>query len=326
MGFRAFHSCELEFTLFKETLESLDAKGFHDPVPLRPRRSFYHTYDYSCSCEFFNGLIDSMQTMGIAAEKIHFEYSPGAAEVVLRYREGIRAADDATIFKTFAKVFARQHDLLMSFMARWSDEVPGNSGHVHVSLRDEDDNTVFEDPGDPLGMSGTMRHFLGGLQRGIPELVLMLAPHFNSYKRFVPGIDTPLAAVWALDNRSVAFRVVGSTPSSLRIENRVGGSDVNPYLALACTLGAGLWGIEQELEPTDPIVGDAQEQMDQIPEHLHLPQSFAESIERFRNSEIARELFGEDFVRVFSDTRVQQDLLFRRSVSDHERRFFLELE
>lgn len=325
MGLRPFHACEFEFVLFKETIESALEKSFNDLTLYNPISAYCSTMRHLESSEFFSDCIDICDQLDIGVDAVHWEYSPGAGEVVLHYEEGLRAPDNAAIYKTFIRAHAKRRNLLMSFMARWNEDAPGNSCHAHISLRDRDGNPVFDDPSDKLGMSQTMRYFLGGMQKAMPELILMMAPNYNSYKRFAAGIQTPLAATWGTDNRTTALRVLLGNPHSQRIENRVGGGDANPYLVLACAVGSGLWGIENEVEPTEEFVGNNWENLDQVPQELRFPSTFTEAIERFRNSALAKELFGEEFVRVYADTRHCQDMLFRSSVSELERKFFLEM-
>jgi glutamine synthetase len=208
-------------------------------------------------------------------------------------------------------------------MARWSNEADGQSGHVHISLLDAAGKPVFHDPAADGTMSRTMRHFLGGMQALMPELLLMLGPNINSFKRFVPNIFSPIAALWGWENRTCALRVITGAPKSQRIECRTPGADANPYLALACLVGAGLYGIENELEPSEPSKGNVYDQP--VPEAHRFPESFRDGITQFRESSAARALFGGAFVDVYASTRDFQDREFRARVTDAELYRFFEL-
>jgi glutamine synthetase len=265
------------------------------------------------------------RVMDIPVEIFHEEMGAGFMEASLAYDKGIAAADKAVIFKTFAKALAQRHNMMITFMARWSNEADGQSGHIHLSLRGKDGSYVFYDPSNSNNhhMSLTMRHFLGGLQTLMPELLLMLAPNVNSFKRLLPGLFSPVAATWGWENRTCALRVIPGSQKSLRIECRTPGSDANPYLSMACLLGAGLYGIKHGLEPGEPEAGNVYNKLDQVPDQYRFPATFAEAIDRFLHSEVAAELFGKRFVETFAFSRRSQLQEFQRIVTDAElRRFF----
>jgi glutamine synthetase len=325
MGYRVFHACEFEFRLFKETTQSAFEKGYRDLELVFPNSEFLSITRFNLWSDFFNELIKAMAAMDIGLESLHWELGPGFGEAVIRYAEGIKAGDDAILYREFAKLFAHKHDLLMSFMAKWSQDADGQSCHIHVSLRDLDDKPVFYDSQAPKNMSRTMRHFTGGIQRLMPEFMLMYAPNINSYKRFVPGAFAPIAANWDVDNRTTAIRIISAKPESFRIENRAPGADVNPYLALAATLASGLWGIENSVEPSDPTEGNCYElDPQEFSEHL-FPETYKDAIECFRTSELAKELFGEEFVRVYTESRTAHEQEYRARITQWELRNFLDL-
>ena len=232
-------------------------------------------------------------------------------------------ADDAAVFKSYAKAVAHRRDLLLSFMARWSNEADGQSGHLHLSFRDTDRHAVLHDPDAEHGLSATMLHMLGGLQALMPELLLMLAPNVNSWKRFVPGIFAPIAAHWGVENRSCALRVIPGAPGATRVECRTPGADANPYFVVAALVGAALYGIEHAIEPGPPLQRDAY--ASEVPERLAFPGTFRGGIDRFRASAVARELFGDTFVDHYADTRAFQEREFRGLVTDRELERFFEL-
>jgi glutamine synthetase len=321
MGFRPFHACELEFTLFDETAKSAFDKGYKNLDISSPHKAYELLLRQEVRAEFHNGLMDMCRTMNLPVESVHEEMSPGFMEAALRYDEGVRAADNAVIFKTFAKAYAQRQGQLITFMARWSNEADGQSGHIHISLRGADGEPVFHDKAAERGMSRTMRHFLGGMQALMPELLLLLGPNVNSFKRFLPGIFSPIAATWGWENRTCAMRVIPGAPLSQRIECRTPGADANPYLSMACLLGAGLWGIEHKIEPSEPSIGNVYTQ--DIPEALRFPATFGEAVDRFGASGPARELFGETFVDFFAQSRASHEASFRGLVTDAElMRFF----
>jgi len=327
MGFHTYQSIEYEFMLFNETPRSVREKGYRNldlmaPMDLNVYKS---TLLQTVWSGFFNDLIDTMTGMEINLETLHWELGQSFAEATIKYEKGIRSIDNASIFKTFAKAFALRREMLLSFMARWSNDADGSGSHIHVSLRDDEDKPVFYDEKAEHGMSATMRHFLGGLQKLLPELFLMVAPNVNSYKRFVPDIFTPIAATWGLENKTCAIRAITGGPNSQRIECRVPGADANPYLVAACVLEAGFWGIQNSTEPSEPIFGSAWIQMEKVPPELHFPETFQEAIQRFRNSEVAKEMFGERFVQIFSGFRDAQEREFRHFVTEKELEWFLEL-
>jgi glutamine synthetase len=316
MGFRPFHSCELEFTMFDETAKSAFDKGYKNLDISSPHKAYELLLRQEVRAEFHNGLMDMCRTMNLPVESVHEEMSPGFMEAALRYDEGVAAADTAVIFKTFAKAYAQRQGKLITFMARWSNDADGQSGHVHISLRGENGEPVFHDEAAERDISKTMWHFIAGMQALMPELLLMLGPNINSFKRYQPGIFSPIAATWGWENRTCAIRVIPGPPTSQRIECRTPGADANPYLSLGCLLGAGLWGIEHELEPTEPTIGNVYAQ--EVPENLRFPATFSEAIERFRASEAAKELFGEAFVEYFAHSRASLEESFRGLVTDVE--------
>jgi len=325
MGFRAFYSCELEFRLFEETSLSLRQKHYQGLAPFLPFSNYLGVMSQSACAEFFDDLTTVAEALDVPIDAAHWELGTGFGELALRYCEGMRAADNAVIYKSFAKSFAMRRKLTLSFMARFDETVDGSSCHIHASLRDIDGAPVFHDPREPHSISRTLRHFIGGAQRLLPELLLMLAPNVNSFKRLQPGFFAPTAATWGMDNRTVALRVIEGGPNSQRLEHRVAGSDANPYLATACVLASGLWGIEHAIEPTAPVGGNAWDAADSLPAELRLPSTFDEAIVRFEHSDVAKALFGAEFVRVFAAGRAAQGAQFRSAVTDWERKRFLEL-
>jgi glutamine synthetase len=261
--------------------------------------------------------------MRMPLEGLHTETGAGVIEAALCVDDALEAADRAALFKTFAKVIAQRRGLMATFMAKWSTDWAGQSGHIHVSLTDLAGKPVFHDAGAALGMSEQMRWFVGGQQRLLPELLSMIAPTVNSFTRLVPGFWAPTSATWGAENRTTALRVIGGSEKSQRVEHRVAAADINPYIALAAALGSGLWGIEHRIEPTAPVAGNAYAQT--VPAELQFPATLADAAERLKVSAAANDLFGPDFVDHYAATRLWEERQFRQSVTNWELARYFEI-
>ncbi|MFW6094460.1 MAG: glutamine synthetase family protein [Pseudomonadota bacterium] len=316
---------EYEFRLFRENADSLRAKGFRSPRLLNEVSTYGGVMHQSLWSPLFKDMRTMCETMEVPICSMHWEQAASMGELAFGHRSGFAAVDDAALFKTHVKTLAARHDLLASFMARPLENADGQSGHVHFSLSNGRGDALFHDPRAEHGMSDTQRHALGGIQQLLPELLLMLAPNVNSFKRLTPGAFAPIAATWGIENRTCALRVIPGKPGAQRIELRTPGSDSNPYLVAACLLAATLWGIEQRAEPAAPVAGSCYERADSIPPDQHFPATFTEAIELFRASVHARALFGDDFVDMFAGTRQAQADQFARMVTDKELERFLEM-
>jgi glutamine synthetase len=227
------------------------------------------------------------------------------------------------LFKAGVKEIGHRFGILPSFMARWSTELPGCSGHAHQSLWDAaGERNLFHDEADPRRMSRLFRSYLAGILTLLPELLALWAPTVNSYKRLVDGFWAPTRPTWGIDNRTVACRVIPGSPGSTRLEMRVPGADVNPYLAVAASVGAGLWGVERGLELDVPeTVGSAYADESRP----RLPRTLQEATERLAASTAARELLGEGFVEHFVQTREWEWRQFCDAVTDWELRRYFEI-
>jgi glutamine synthetase len=208
-------------------------------------------------------------------------------------------------------------------MPRWSEHADSQSNHVHVSLLDDSGKPLFFDADGNHTMSLSLRHFIGGLQAHLGDLVLLFAPTVNAYRRFVDGTFAPPALTWGYENRTSCLRVVGDSPDSIRVENRLPGSDANPYLIGAATIAAGLAGLRDSVEPSPELVGNGYSQV--APETLQFPRTMVAAIDQFRNSIFAREWLGDMFVDGFAATRECQEMEFRSKVPDTEKQRFFEL-
>jgi glutamine synthetase len=321
-GYAAYAGFEYEFFVFRETPESIRAKQYRDPTPMAPGWFGYSVLRNSAGSDFYRVLLDQCREMDMTIEGLHEETGPGVLEAAIAFDQALASADKAALFKTFAKVIAQKHGLLATFMAKWSPDMPGQSGHIHLSLK-KDGQPVFHDPGQPHTMSDTMRWFVGGQQKLMPELLAMIAPTVNSYRRLVPGFWAPTDATWGVENRTTALRVIPGSPKSQRVEYRVAAADANPYVILAAALGSGLWGVEQRIEPEPVVTGNAYDR--QFPDHLALPRTLWDAAQRLRGSQVARELFGDDFVEHFAATREWEEREFRKHISDWELARYFEI-
>lgn len=323
MGFSVQAACEYEFLVLDEPTAAARAKGFRNLTPMGSGNFGYSVLRNSVNTEFYRGLLDLCEAMEMPLEGLHEETGPGALEAAIRVDDALAAADKAALFKTFAKVLAQRQGRSASFMAKWDAAMPGQGGHVHLSLRRADGSALFHDPAAPRAISAEMRHFIGGLQRLLPELTALVAPTVNAYRRLVPGYWAPTAASWGIDNRTVALRAIPGSAKSQRVEFRVPGADANPHLALAAMLAAGLHGIAHRIEPEAPCEGNAY--LQEFPSALQLPRTLGEAAARLRESVAAREAFGADFVEHFAATREWEEREFRRHVSDWELARYFEI-
>lgn len=321
MGFSATVGCEYEWFNFKETPASIQQKGYKDPTPLTPGMFGYSLLRSNLHNDYFNSLFDLCQAFRIPLEGLHTESGPGVYEAAIQCSDALEAADRAVLFKTAAKQIANNAGIIASFMAKWNENLPGCSGHIHQSLSDGSKN-IFYDGSHPKQMSKLFEHYLAGVIRYTPEMLAMMAPTINSYKRYVKGYWAPTHSTWGYDNRTCAFRVIGGGSSSTRLEMRVPGADMNPYLAVAASLGAGLIGIEQGLPLTaKPVSGNAYDQQ----EAQALATSLDRATELLGESVVANNLFGEAFVQHFCQTRRWEAQQWRRSVTDWEMKRYFEI-
>src|SRR6266436_3635251 len=255
LGYTPFFSAEYEFFFFRETPESLRAKNFRNLTPLTPGMFGYSVLRASGNAELVLEMIDQLGAFNCPIEGLHTETGPGVYEAALAMDETLGAADKAALFKTAVKEIAARHSLIPTFMAKWNADLPGSSGHLHQSLRGAgSQKNLFAD------MSPLMEKYIAGLVTNLPDLTAIFCPTINSYKRTVPGAWAPVNATWGIDNRTTAVRAISGGEKS-RVELRLTGADINPYLAIAASLAAGLDGVERELPLPPPTVnaytGDA---------------------------------------------------------------------
>ena len=320
LGLEVFGGLELEGAMLAETEDSIKTKRADDVNLLPGFDRVYSLVDQAQTSALMDELISVCTTMGIELDTVHPEYI-GMLEVGIRPTTGMRIADNAGLYKAVAKAVTRKHGGMMSFMARRHPQAQGCGAHINLSLRDKETGAgVSHDADAEYRMSATMKHFVAGLLAYVPELFLMLAPHLNSYKRFQPGLFTPLTNTWGINNKTVAFRVITVTPAATRVEFRVAGADVSPHIALMAVIGAGRLGIEQKLELAPPVEGDGWAVKDAPGEKF--PVTFAEAIDRFEQSDVAKELLGPGFVKAFVGDRRWQIDQFAKTVTDWELKTF----
>jgi glutamine synthetase len=299
-------------------------KGFRNLQTMTPGFFGYSALRSSVHAEFYHQLLDLCGAMRFPLEGLHTETGPGVLEAAIQYTEALEAADRAALFKTFTKVLAQRNGMLATFMAKWSRDWPGQSGHLHVSLhRAKDGAAVFHDAKQPHCMSKQMRWFVGGQQALLPELLAMVASTVNSYSRLIPGFWAPTAATWGVENRTTALRVIPGGPQSQRVEYRIAAADINPYVALAAAIGSGLWGIENRIEPDPAVEGNAY--ANTYPARRQLPRTLSEAAERLGKSKAARDLFGDAFVEHFAASRDWEEREFRKAITDWELARYFEI-
>jgi len=309
LGLRAFVGTELEFIVFDDTYEQAWDRGYRGLTPANRYNVDYSLLGTGRVEPLLRDIRNHMAGAGLQVESAKGECHPGQHEITFRYGEALATCDNHSVYKTGAKEIAAQHGKSLTFMAKY-DEREGNSCHIHLSLRSADGEPVFAEGG---GMSALMRSFLAGQLAALRELTCFLAPNINSYKRFAPGSFAPTAVAWGRDNRTCALRVVGHGPS-LRFENRVPGGDVNPYLAVAALLAAGLHGVENDLDLEDGFVGNAY-----ASDRATVPTTLRDAASLLRGSAIARDAFGSDVVDHYLNAARVELAAYDSAVTDWER-------
>ncbi len=321
MGFKVMVGAEYEFFNFAETPQSWAAKQGVAPTPITGGMFGYSIIRANQNREYFNALMDEMGQFGIPIEGLHTETGPGVYEAAILFSDALEAGDRAFLFKTAAKEIGARFGIMPSFMAKWNPKFPGCSGHVHQSLSDGKKN-LFYDAKGRHGMSKLFESYLAGQLAHLMEFGPMLWPTINSYKRLVDGFWAPVKPTWGIDNRTASFRVLSGSPKSTRIETRCPGADMNPYLAMAASIAAGLHGIEKGLKLTSkPISGD-----NQGGEGIsRAPRTLIETTRIFHASKVARDWLGADFVDHFAATREWEWRQWLDAVTDWEMKRYFEI-
>ncbi|MFT4980160.1 MAG: glutamine synthetase [Myxococcota bacterium] len=323
MGFTALSGLEFEFFVFDETPESVREKNYQNLKPIAPGTFGYSMIRTTVFSELYQDILKLSEQMDFPIEGLHEETGPGVLEAALAVDEIMAMADKGALFKTFTKVLAQKRNMMATFMAKWSPDYPGQSGHMHISLKDLDGHPVFYDPQAEDGMSETMRHFVAGCQQAMPEVLAMVSPTINSFSRMVPGAWAPTSATWGVENRTCALRVIPGSAKSQRLEYRLCAADINPYIASAAVLASGLHGIENKLELKAGIKGNAYTQP--LPDAQKLPTTLWDAAQSLKGSAMARAAFGDDFVDHFAATREWEEREFRKSITDWELKRYFEI-
>ncbi|MFF0557329.1 glutamine synthetase family protein [Streptomyces sp. NPDC020472] len=312
LGLTAHVGTELEFIVFKDSYEQAWDANYRGLTPANQYNIDYSVLGTGRIEPLLRRIRNEMAGAGLTVESAKGECNPGQHEIAFKYDEALVTCDQHAVYKTGAKEIAAQEGFSLTFMAKYNER-EGNSCHIHLSLQDADGHNVMAGD-DPHGMSETMRHFLAGQLAALRDFSLLYAPNINSYKRFQPGSFAPTAVAWGHDNRTCSLRVVGHGRST-RFENRLPGGDVNPYLAVAGLVAAGLYGIEQRLELPPPCTGNAY-----TAEYAHVPTTLREAAELWETSEIAKAAFGAEVVAHYRNmARVELDA-FDAAVTDWELR------
>ncbi|MFO1105053.1 MAG: glutamine synthetase family protein [Amaricoccus sp.] len=310
MGFEAMMASELEFFLFEQSYAALQAAGYRGLTTLGPYNEDYHIFQTSKEEEVMRAIRTGLNAAGVPVENSKGEASAGQEEINVRYAGALEAADAHVIVKNGCKEIAFQKGRALTFLAKWNDRAAGSSAHIHQSLWTKAGEPAFLEGG---GMSGLMRSFLAGQLAHAEAITYFLAPNINSYKRFAAGTFAPTKAVWSDDNRTAGWRVVGEGTKAIRAECRVGGSDLNPYLAYAALLAAGIDGIERGLALEPEFRGDAY-----LADVREIPKTLRGALAALEGSAMLRAAFGDAVVEHYLHAGRWEQAEFDRRVTDWE--------
>lgn len=312
MGYQAMMATELEFFLFEKSFDQIRKEKFRDLEPISGYNEDYHMLQTTKEEHVMRPIRNHLFAAGIPVENSKGEAETGQEEINIRYASAMATADHHSIAKHAIKEIAFQQGHAVTFLPKWHHDKVGSSSHVHQSLW-RDGQNVFHDPNDALGMSDLMKSYMAGLIAHAGDYTYFLAPYINSYKRFQKGTFAPTRTVWSVDNRTAGFRLCGEGTGSVRVECRIGGSDMNPYLAMAALLSAGIWGIEQGLPLSPPFNGDAYEG-----DLSHIPGTLRDARSALHRSAMLREALGDDVVDHYVRAAEWEIEEFDRVVTDYE--------
>ncbi|GHA41813.1 glutamine synthetase [Amylibacter ulvae] len=314
LGYVAQTATELEFFLFEKSFDEIRKDNFQDLAPISAYNEDYHILQTTKEEHVMRPLRNLLFEAGLPIENTKGEAEAGQEELNIRYAPAMDNADYHSIAKHATKEIAWQQGHAVSFLPKWHHERVGSSSHVHQSLWTLDGDSAFYDKNDELGMTDTMRHYMAGLIKYAPDYTYFLAPYVNSYKRFAKGTFAPTKTVWSIDNRTAGFRLCGAKTKGVRVECRIGGSDLNPYLAIAAQLAAGIKGLEDKLELAGPSMGDTYENDDTT----HIPHSLRDATDLLRNSKMLRAAMGDDVIDHYTRAATWEQEEFDRVVTDYE--------
>ena len=316
-GMRAFFASELEFYLFDESYEAIRRKNYIAPLTAGHYIQDYHIFQTTKEEDVMRAVRNGLAGAGIPVENSKGEWGPGQEEINVRYADALEMADRHVIIKNAVREIAHLAGKAVTFMAKWDETLAGSSCHVHASLWDKAGRkSLFHDPKDPLGMSQLMKRFMAGQLKYAFDITWFLAPYINSYKRFQVGTFAPTKAIWSRDNRTAGFRLVGEHTRAIRTECRIGGADLNPYLAFAALIAAGLAGIEEELDLDPPFKGDAY-----AGKRLRdVPKTLRDAMRHMDRSKMLRAAFGDPVIDHYVHTAEWEQFEYDRRVTDWERK------
>lgn len=314
MDMVAMMATELEFFLFKHSFDEAQAKGYRELALASAYNEDYHIFQTSKEEPVMRAIRNGLFAAAIPVENSKGEASAGQAEINIRYTDALRMADYHALTKNAVKEIAWQQGRAVTFMAKWHNHSAGSSSHIHQSLCATGGQPLFFDETAPHGMSELMQHYLAGLLYNAEAITYFLAPNINSYKRFEAGTFAPTKAIWSRDNRTAGYRVCAEGSKAVRIECRVGGADLNPYLALAASIAAGIDGINNKriLEPE--FSGDAYSS----PQARHIPLTLRSAIMQLKQSEMLREAFGSEVIDHYVRAGDWEQEVFDQKVTDWE--------
>jgi glutamine synthetase len=321
MGVNPMCGMEFEWFNFLENSHSWESKKGVGPTPLTPGMFGYSLLRMNQNREFFNAIQDEMLQFGVPIEGLHTETGPGVYEAAIAFSDALTQADRAILFKTGTKEIGARFGIMPSFMAKWNAAYPGCSGHIHQSMSDGKKN-LFADAKGRHGMSKMFESYLAGQVAHLMEFAPMFWPTINSYKRLVDGFWAPVKPTWGVDNRTASFRVIAGSPKSTRLETRCPGADVNPYLAMAAVIAAGLDGVEKGMKLTSPAIHGTNGGAENIP---RAPRTLIETTRNFQQSKVARDWLGDTFVDHFAATREWEWRQWLDGVTDWELKRYFEI-
>ena len=313
LGLSAMMATELEFFLFEKSLDEIRAAHFVNLEPISAYNEDYHILQTTKEEAIMRPIRNHLFAAGIPVENTKGEAEAGQEELNIRYGAPLDCADHHTIAKHAVKEIAWANGRAVTFLPKWHKDRVGSSSHVHQSLW-KGDSSIFFDKDKPHGMSDLMRQYVAGLIKYAPDYTYFLAPYINSYKRFQKGTFAPTGTAWSVDNRTAGFRLCGENTKAVRVECRIGGSDMNPYLAMAAQLAAGLKGIEEKLELGPPLTGDAYKSK----ENDHIPANLRDAETALIGSKMLREALGDDVVEHYSRAARWEIEEFERVVTTYE--------
>jgi glutamine synthetase len=321
LGFQVMTGMEFEWYNFRETPQSWAAKKGVAPEPLTPGMFGYSLLRMNQNRDFFNAIMDDMLAFGVPIEGLHTETGPGVYEAAIGFCEALEQADRAILFKSGAREIGARFGIMPSFMAKPHQSLPGCSGHIHQSLSDGRRNLFFDAKAERT-MSPLFESYLAGQLACLMEFAPLMWPTINSYKRLVDGFWAPVKPTWGMDNRTASFRVIAGSPKATRLETRCPGADVNPYLAMAAVIAAGLHGVEQGLKLTTPPITGTNRGGEQV---ARAPRTLVETNRIFEQSAIARDWLGDGFVDHFAATRDWEWRQWLDAVTDYEMKRYFEI-